>query len=269
MADSERRRRRLRQPTSEATPPAVDGTAPGDVPGAGVVPAAGVVPTPGELVRDAGGHSAETMPVYDPDPGGPAGAAAAATPAATVPAVPRGGAGPDAPPATASPPTVQPPAVALERPVGDEAPVGPRLRQRSGRRRIPGPAVDRAGSAGSESGEPAAGNRPDGGPADARPVGGATGSPAVVRRGGGRAPHAGNSQPGAAATEAGPLGDDRETERGLRGLVGSGSSQVSTRAALRARDAARPTDADLAAAEERLVIIRRNWVPREDLPRNR
>ncbi|MGC9671035.1 hypothetical protein ACNTMW_31370 [Planosporangium sp. 12N6] len=57
-----------------------------------------------------------------------------------------------------------------------------------------------------------------------------------------------------------------QTERGLRGLVGGGSSQVSVAAALRARDAARPTDADLAAAEAELVIVRRGWVPREDLP---
>ncbi|MEV1289711.1 hypothetical protein [Micromonospora sp. NPDC049679] len=62
--------------------------------------------------------------------------------------------------------------------------------------------------------------------------------------------------------------EDRETERGLRGLVGSGASQVSVTAALRARDATRPSDDDLAAAEERLVIVRRNWVPREDVPRS-
>ncbi|BCJ44884.1 hypothetical protein GCM10010168_16970 [Actinoplanes ianthinogenes] len=61
--------------------------------------------------------------------------------------------------------------------------------------------------------------------------------------------------------------EDREAERGLRGLVGSGSSQVSVGAALRARDAARPTDEDLAAADRDLVIVRRNWLPREDLPR--
>lgn len=61
--------------------------------------------------------------------------------------------------------------------------------------------------------------------------------------------------------------EDREGERGLRGLVGSGSSQVSVTAAMRARDAARPSEADLAEAEERVVIVRRNWVPREDLPR--
>jgi hypothetical protein len=64
-----------------------------------------------------------------------------------------------------------------------------------------------------------------------------------------------------------PDHDDTVTERGLRGLVGGGASQVSVAAALRARDAARPTDADLAAAEEELVIVRRGWVPREELPR--
>lgn len=63
--------------------------------------------------------------------------------------------------------------------------------------------------------------------------------------------------------------DDREVERGLRGLVGSGSSQVSVGAALRARDAARPTDAQLEEAEQDLTIVRRNWTPREELPRNR
>ncbi|WNM37093.1 hypothetical protein RMN56_18065 [Micromonospora halotolerans] len=63
----------------------------------------------------------------------------------------------------------------------------------------------------------------------------------------------------------GPTGE--EGERGLRGLVGSGSSQVSVTAALRARDAARPSDEDLAEAEARVVIVRRNWVPREELPR--
>jgi hypothetical protein len=60
-----------------------------------------------------------------------------------------------------------------------------------------------------------------------------------------------------------------EVERGLRGLVGSGSSQVSVGAALRARDAARPTDEQLADADANLAIVRRNWMPREDLPRNR
>lgn len=63
-------------------------------------------------------------------------------------------------------------------------------------------------------------------------------------------------------------GDERDGERGLRGLVGSGSSQVGLSAALRARDAARPSDDDLAEAEARVVVVRRNWVPREELPRS-
>jgi hypothetical protein len=68
---------------------------------------------------------------------------------------------------------------------------------------------------------------------------------------------------------AGAGGDEREAERGLRGLVGSGSSQVSVGAAMRARDAARPTAEQFADADENLTIVRRNWMPREELPRNR
>jgi hypothetical protein len=64
-----------------------------------------------------------------------------------------------------------------------------------------------------------------------------------------------------------PPVDDRESERGLRGLVGSGASQVRVGAAMRARDASRPTPEDEAEAEARLVVVRRNWVPREELPR--
>jgi len=37
---------------------------------------------------------------------------------------------------------------------------------------------------------------------------------------------------------------------------------------MRARDASRPTDEDLAEAEKRLVIVRRFWVPRDELPRS-
>ncbi|WP_341717238.1 hypothetical protein QQG74_25525 [Micromonospora sp. FIMYZ51] len=62
-------------------------------------------------------------------------------------------------------------------------------------------------------------------------------------------------------------GTAEEGERGLRGLVGSGSSQVSVTAAMRARDAARPSEDDLAEAAARLVIVRRNWTPRDELPR--
>ncbi len=60
-----------------------------------------------------------------------------------------------------------------------------------------------------------------------------------------------------------PIHDDRDSERGLRGLIGGGSSQVSVTAAMRARDAARPTDADIAHAEATLNIVHRGWVPRD------
>jgi hypothetical protein len=46
-----------------------------------------------------------------------------------------------------------------------------------------------------------------------------------------------------------------------RELTGSGRSQVSQAAALRARDAYRPTAEDLARAEHDVVIQRRNWTP--------
>jgi hypothetical protein len=53
-------------------------------------------------------------------------------------------------------------------------------------------------------------------------------------------------------------------ERGLRGIVGSGPSQVGVVGAMRARDAARPTADDLAAAERELVIVRRHYVPPDE-----
>jgi hypothetical protein len=59
--------------------------------------------------------------------------------------------------------------------------------------------------------------------------------------------------------------DDHDLERGLRGLIGPGASQISLPAAMRARDAARPTAEDLARAEAELEIIRRGWVPRDPL----
>jgi hypothetical protein len=52
-------------------------------------------------------------------------------------------------------------------------------------------------------------------------------------------------------------------ERGLRGLVGGGSSQITPAAAMRARDAARPRPEDLARAESDLTIVRRHWSPRD------
>jgi hypothetical protein len=64
------------------------------------------------------------------------------------------------------------------------------------------------------------------------------------------------------STMAGGSHEDRD-ERSLRGLIGGGSSQVNVRAALRARDASRPTDEDIAAAESGLTIVHRGWVPRD------
>ena len=55
-----------------------------------------------------------------------------------------------------------------------------------------------------------------------------------------------------------------DDERGLRGLVGAGPSQVGVSGAMRARDAARPTEADLAAAEQQVRLVRRNYKPPPD-----
>jgi hypothetical protein len=57
--------------------------------------------------------------------------------------------------------------------------------------------------------------------------------------------------------------DPGPSERGLRGLIGGGSSQVKPNIAMRARDAARPRPADLARAETELAVIRRHWTPRD------
>jgi hypothetical protein len=47
----------------------------------------------------------------------------------------------------------------------------------------------------------------------------------------------------------------------LRELVGGGKSQLGVSGALRGRDVNRPTPADLAEAEERVVLVRRHWTP--------
>lgn len=64
------------------------------------------------------------------------------------------------------------------------------------------------------------------------------------------------SEPKSAARRAASAG-----ERGLRGLVGAGPSQVGVEGALRVRDVNRPTDADIAEAEAGIVIVRRHWKP--------
>lgn len=54
-------------------------------------------------------------------------------------------------------------------------------------------------------------------------------------------------------------------EHGLRDLVGAGRSQLGVSGALRGRDVNRPTEQDVAEAEESLVIVRRHWQPTERL----
>ncbi len=60
--------------------------------------------------------------------------------------------------------------------------------------------------------------------------------------------------------------DDRRrgessVERSLRALVSTRTTQLSPTVAMRAREVATPTRADLAAAEEELVIVRRHYIP--------
>lgn len=82
--------------------------------------------------------------------------------------------------------------------------------------------------------------------------------------------HKGNNQtpvpgpPPAPEPAPEPASYDTESERGLRGLVGAGPSQVSVERAMRARDASQPTAEDLAAAERELTIVRRHYVPPEN-----
>jgi hypothetical protein len=57
---------------------------------------------------------------------------------------------------------------------------------------------------------------------------------------------------------------DREVDRNWRDLTGSAPSQVGVGGALRARDVARPDEADLASAEREVVIVRRQWQPPDD-----
>ena len=53
-------------------------------------------------------------------------------------------------------------------------------------------------------------------------------------------------------------------DRMWRELAGSGASQVSLSAALRARDADQPTAEEVAEAERSLVVQHRNWTPAKD-----
>ncbi len=59
------------------------------------------------------------------------------------------------------------------------------------------------------------------------------------------------------------------SERSLRSLVTTRSTQVSSTAAMRAREVAVPNADDLAAAEAELVIVRRHYVPPTSLSAGR
>ncbi|SDP49022.1 hypothetical protein SAMN04515671_4467 [Nakamurella panacisegetis] len=50
-------------------------------------------------------------------------------------------------------------------------------------------------------------------------------------------------------------------ERSLRALVSTRTTQLPPTVAMRAREVANPTAADLARAEEELIIVRRFYVP--------
>lgn len=69
--------------------------------------------------------------------------------------------------------------------------------------------------------------------------------------------------------DAEPAGEGRTVERrqrrgestGLRGIVGAGPSQLGVSGALRGRDVNRPTDDDIAEAEQDVHLVRRHWKP--------
>jgi len=87
-------------------------------------------------------------------------------------------------------------------------------------------------------------------------------APTGAIAGGDRAAGGGHGGYGEYESSAGPRRRD-PAERGLRGLVAAGPSQVGVTGAMRARDAARPRPEDVEAAERELTIVRRYYVPPE------
>ena len=77
----------------------------------------------------------------------------------------------------------------------------------------------------------------------------------------GERPPSGGGGAGEPARRSGRPTREEASERSLRSLVTTRSTQVSPTAALRAREVALPTAADLEAAEADLVIVRRHYVP--------
>ncbi|HST48129.1 hypothetical protein [Jatrophihabitans sp.] len=115
------------------------------------------------------------------------------------------------------------------------------------RRRARRPAAEGAAEAGSPASAQDRPNGPEAGPAEHRRAEPGTGRRGTGGRNSGQDDHHGNH--------------GRDSERGWRELAGSSPSQVGLSGALRARDVARPTPADLAAAERSVVLVRRGWQP--------
>jgi hypothetical protein len=72
--------------------------------------------------------------------------------------------------------------------------------------------------------------------------------------------------PQVAVAKRKPRARTADVERGLRGIVGAGPSQVGLLGAMRARDAAKPTAEEMAAAERDVVVVRRHYLAPDSLP---
>ena len=153
-------------------------------------------------------------------------------------------------------------------------PVPPRHRRRERRRSRPAPPEPApAGTAGETSAEYATAPAPP--PVETQEGADAAGASGAAEAASGPRsaeipvePSAAKPAGTTAAAQRQGQGGDRprparrgEAEHGLRGIVGAGPSQVGVAGAMRARDAARPTAEDLAAAERDVVIVRRHYVP--------
>jgi hypothetical protein len=106
--------------------------------------------------------------------------------------------------------------------------------------------------------EPAAGHEVHGSPGDA--PAGPSHAPGAHRDRPERTPGTASGG-GESPRRSGRTSREEASERSLRSLVTTRSTQVSPTAALRAREVALPSAADLAAAEDSLVVVRRHYVP--------
>ncbi len=137
-------------------------------------------------------------------------------------------------------------------------PEPPRHRRRERRRTGTAPAVpDEAPR------EYAGQTSPPPGESPAAPAGGA---PEPVPAEPGPAAPTSTAAPAAGAGKRKGRGRQSDVERGLRGIVGAGPSQVGLLGAMRARDAAKPTAEEMATAERDVVVVRRHYVAPDSLP---